>query len=92
MSMKHGGLASRPSSAQAGQQGRKQAAATLEGSASHLPGTRNEAVVMLEDAEVDWDVADIQKVQQRARNMTGRALLHCLLWEALILPSLCNIR
>ena len=47
---------------------------------------------MLEDAEVDWDVADIQKVQQRARNMTGRALLHCLLWEALILPSLCNIR
>ncbi len=26
---------------------------------------------MLEDAEVDWDVADIQKVQQRARNMTG---------------------
>ncbi|CAL5219574.1 g1434 [Coccomyxa viridis] len=71
VSMKHGGLASRPSSAQAGQQGRKQAAATLEGSASRLPGTRNEAVVMLEDAEVDWDVADIQKVQQRARNMTG---------------------
>ena len=33
---------------------------------------------MLEDAEVDWDVADLQKVQQRARIVTGMATSLCL--------------
>ena len=38
---------------------------------------------MLEDAGVDWDVADLQKVQQRARITTGMAPLPCLHWERL---------
>ena len=82
MSTRRGGLASLPSSLQPGQQSRQQAAAAPKGNGSRFPVARNEAVVMLEDAEVDWDVADIQKVQQRARDATGTAPLHCLLRES----------
>lgn len=68
------GISPIPSSAQPGQPGRKQATATPQKDGSHPSEARREAVVMLEDAEINWDVADIQKVQQRARNITGMAI------------------
>ena len=73
MSTTNRGISSHPISAQSRQQGVKQATATRQKDGSHPPEARREAVVMLEDAEINWDVADIQKVQQRARNMTGMA-------------------
>ncbi len=54
-----------------GQQGSTQARATHQGSSrgAHAAEARKETLVLLEDAEIDWDVGDIQKVQQRARDV-----------------------
>lgn len=53
-----------------GQQTRKQAPAVQERSSNGLrcPEGRKEAVILLEEADFDWDVEDLQKVQQRARD------------------------
>lgn len=53
-----------------GQQTRKQAPAA-QGRSSNGPGSpeaRKEAVILLEEAGIDWDLGDLQKVQQRARD------------------------
>ena len=53
-----------------GQQTRKQAPAVQERSSNGLryPEGRKEAVILLEEADFGWDLEDLQKVQQRARD------------------------
>ena len=80
MSITRSDFPSCPSSVQTGQQGGKRAAAKQQGSGPRPAEARKETLVMLEDAEIDWDVADIQKVQQRAKVVTG-ASLHPSFWK-----------
>ena len=59
------GIASLP-----GQPTRKQAPAVQERTSNGLrcPEGRKEAVILLQEADFDWDLKDLQKVQQRARD------------------------
>lgn len=69
-----------------GQQDSKQARTTHQGSTrgAHAAEARKETLVLLEDAEIDWDVGDIHKVQQRARDVPRgwSAAYMCWCWNA----------